>query len=348
MRLRIRNWAWLQFDVGHVPGQPATMRVLVTGAFGRLGQEGLERLLQEGHSVVAFDVPSRRNRRMARRLEGRARTVWGDIRSAEDIGPCVADCDAIIHNAAILAPASEKNPELAHAVNVGGTRNILEAMKRRQRPPVIVFSSSLSVCGPRMPGGPPLQASDPAVGTDVYTSDKAECETLLKEAGVPFVIFRIGVSLGPKTAAGDLSPDVFRTLFRIDPATRLEWVHPRDVALAQARAIETPAAVGKTLMIGGGEGCRLTFGELYGAMFDATGLGRFPPRAYGTQVYYCDWLDTTESQALLGYQHLRFDDLIEELRHDSRLTRPLTKALAPVIRRFLLRYSEAWQTRNAP
>ncbi len=322
------------------------MRVLVTGAFGRLGQEGLRRLLHDGHSVVAFDVPSRRNRKIARRFAGRVRAVWGDIRLMEDIGPCVADCDAIVHNAAILAPASEKNPELAHAVNVGGTRNLIEAMKRRETPPVIVFSSSLSVCGPRVPGGLPLTAADPAVGTDVYTSNKAECEKLLQESGLPFVIFRIGVSVGPKTGAGDLSPDVFRVLFGIDPETRLEWVHPEDVALAQARAIETPGAFGKILMIGGGEGCRLTFGELYGAMFEATGVGRFPRRAYGTQVYYCDWLDTTESQALLGYQRLRFADLIDQLRRKSRLTRPLTKIFSPLIRRFLLRYSDAWNARD--
>ena len=323
------------------------MRVLVTGAFGRLGQEGLERLLQEGHSVVAFDVPNRRNRRVARRFAGRVRIVWGDVRSPDDIGSCVAECDAIIHNAGILAPASEKNPDLAYEVNVGGTRNLLEAMKRRKTPPVIVFSSSLSVCGPRVPGGPPLTAADPAVGTDVYTSNKAECERLLQQSGLPFVIFRIGVSVGAQMGAGDLSPDVFRVLFGIDPETRLEWVHPEDVALAQARAIETPAAFGKILMIGGGEGCRLTFGELYGAMFEATGVGRFPRLAYGTGVYYCDWLDTTESQALLGYQRLRFADLIDQLRRKSRLTRPVTRILSPLIRRFLLRYSDAWQARDA-
>lgn len=322
------------------------MRVLVTGAFGRLGQEGLERSLQEGHSVIAFDVPSRRNRRAARRYAGRLQTVWGDIRSFEDIRSCVAECDAIIHNAAVLAPASEKHPELAYAVNVEGTRNILRAMKERDDPPVLVFSSSLSVCGPRAPGGPPLTAADPAIGTDNYTSNKAECERLLQESGLPYVVLRIGVSVGAKTAAGDLSPDVFRLLFSIDPATRLEWVHPEDVALAQVRAAETPGAIGKTLMIGGGEGCRLTFGELYGAMFEARGVGRFPREAYGKDVYYCDWLDTAESQALLGYQRLPFESFVAHLRRESRFTRPFTKMLAPMIRRFMLRYSEAWQKRQ--
>lgn len=332
-----------QFEAGSDAGQPARMRVLVTGAFGRLGLEGVRRLLKEGHSVIAFDVPSRRNRRAARRFRGRVRTVWGDIRSPDDIGPCVAECDAILHNAGVLAPASENHPELAHAVNVGGTKNILDAMKRMEKPPVIVFASSLSVCGPRAPGGPPLTSADPAMGTDNYTSNKAECERLLQESGLPYVIFRIGVSVGVKVAAGDLSPDVFRTLFGINPDTRVEWVHPKDVALAQVRAIETPAAHGKILMIGGGEGCRLTFREFYGEMFDATGVGRFPPEAYGTGEYYCDWLDTRESQALLHYQQVRFDGFIAALRHASRFTRWLVRLLSPLVRWFILRYSDAWQ-----
>lgn len=319
------------------------MRVLVTGAFGRLGQEGIERLLTEGHSVIAFDVPNRRNRKVARRFGGRINTVWGDICKLKDIAPCVESCDAIIHNAGILAPFSEKHPELAYAVNVGGTKNILHAMRRREAPPVIVFASSLSVCGPREPGGPALTAEDPAIGTDHYTSNKAECERLLRESGLPYVIFRIGVSVGIKAAAGDLSPDVFRVLFGINPEARLEWVHPEDVALAQARAIRTPGALGKILMIGGGEGCQMTFGELYGAMFDATGVGRFPPEAYGSGTYYCDWLDTKESQALLHYQRISFDEFIAAMRHASRFTRGPTRLLSLLIRRYMLRYSDAWQ-----
>jgi len=322
------------------------MRVLVTGAFGRLGQEGVECLLREGHSVIAFDVPNRRNQKQARRFEGRVETVWGDVRLPEEIGPCVEHCDAIIHNAGVLAPPSEHHPELAYAVNVGGTKNILGAMKRREKPPVIVFASSLSVCGPRTPGGPPLTGADPAIGTDNYTSNKAECERLLQESGLPYVIFRIGVSVGVKAAAGDLSPDVFRMLFGINPDTRMEWVHPADVALAQVRAIETPAAFGKILMIGGGQGCRLTFGEFYGTMFDATGVGRFPREAYGAGEYYCDWLDTDESQALLVYQRTSFDAFIVRLRKASRFTRLLVRIFAPIIRWFMLRYSDAWQARK--
>ena len=322
------------------------MRALVTGAFGRLGLEGIERLLEEGHSVTAFDVPSRRNQKAARRFQDRVRIIWGDIRSGADVSAAVLGCDAILHNAGILAPASELHPDLAYAVNVGGTKNMIDAMRRMKAPPVIVFASSLSVCGPRVPGGPPLTGDLPAIATDNYSSNKAKCEQLLRESGLPYVIFRIGVSVGVRTAAGDLSPDVFRVLFSINPDTRLEWVHPEDVALAQVRAIESRGALGKTLMIGGGESCRLTFGDFYGAIFEATGVGRFPSEAYGSGAYYCDWLDTDESQSLLDYQRISFDEFIERLRTASRFTRPLARTLAPLIRGYMLRYSDAWQSRN--
>lgn len=336
-----------QFEVGAAAGQPACMRVLVTGAFGRLGREGMERLLLEGDSVIAFDVPNRRNRRVAQRFTDRVRIVWGDIRSAADVDAAVASCDAIIHNAGVLAPASELHPELAYAVNVEGTKNIIAAMRRKKAPPIIVFASSLAVCGPRVSGGPPLTGDLPAVATDNYTSNKAECERLLHESGLPYVIFRIGVSVGAKAAAGDLSPDVFRVLFSINPDTRLEWIHPEDVALAQLRAIKCRGAIGKTLMIGGGEKCRLTFREFYGAMFEATGVGRFPPEAYGSGAYYCDWLDTDESESLLHYQRTSFDEFIAQMRKDARLTRPFVRMLAPLIRAYMLRYSDAWQSRNS-
>lgn len=323
------------------------MRVLVTGAFGRLGREGIERLLGEGHSVTALDVPNRRNRKAARQFADRLRIVWGDIRSAADVDTAVADCDAIIHNAGVLAPASELHPDLAYAVNVGGTNNILGAMKRKKKTPVIVFASSLAVCGPRAPGSPPLTGDLPAIATDNYTSNKAECERLLRESGLPYVIFRIGVSVGVRAAAGDLSPDVFRMLFSINPDTRLEWIHPKDVALAQLRAIESRGAIGKTWMIGGGERCRLTFREFYDAMFEATGVGRFPLEAYGSDAYYCDWLETDESQSLLRYQRISFDEFIRQLRKESRLSRPLVRMVSPLIRSYMLRYSDAWQNRNS-
>ncbi|HET6417896.1 MAG TPA: hypothetical protein VFG22_16485, partial [Polyangiales bacterium] len=68
--------------------------------------------------------------------------------------------------------------------------------------------------------------------------------------------------------------------------------------------------------------------------------------AYGTDAYYCDWLDTDESQALLNFQRISFEDFIGEMRRASRFTRPLTRMFSPMIRWFMLRYSDAWQARK--
>lgn len=320
------------------------MQVLVTGAFGRLGQETLKRLVGEGHAAVAFDLPTTPNRRLGTRFKDDVRIVWGDIRSPDEVDAAVKDCDAIIHNAGILAPMTEQQPELAHAVNVVGTENIMKAMAAQGQPPRLVYASTFSVCGPRVPGGPPLTANDPAIGTDHYTSNKTECERIIRESNLPWVIFRIGVSVSAQ--AKDFSPDIFRLLFEIDPRTRLEYVHPRDVALAQVRAASVPDALGKILMIGGGESCRMTFKEFYAAIFGASGVGELPAEAYAKRPYYCDWIDTTESQAILQYQEHTFDDFIREFRYESRWTRPIVRLFSPCIRRYLLQYSEAWQSRN--
>lgn len=322
----------------------AGMQVLVTGAFGRLGTEVLRRLVDEGHQPVAFDVDSRANRRAAAAFGTAIRARLGDIRDQAAVRDAVRGADAVVHNAGILAPMTETHPDMAYAVNVEGTRHLLDAMRTSEPVPRLVYASTFSVCGPRPPGLSPLTSEDPAVGTDHYTTHKTECEAMIRASSLPWVIFRIGVSVSAQ--AKDFSPDIFRLLFGIDPRTRLEYVHPRDVALAQANAITADAALHKILMIGGGESCRMTFKDFYAAIFDASGVGELPAEAYGDRPYYCDWVDTAESQAILQYQRHTFEDFIREFSHESRLTRPAVRLLSPVIRWYLLRYSDAWQARK--
>ena len=322
-------------------GMASWMLVLVTGAFGRLGTEALRTLVKEGHQAVAFDVASGANRRVAAEFGKAMRVVFGDIRDPSDVRAAASGVDAVIHNAGILAPMSESQPDFAHAVNVDGTRHLLDAMTAMEPTPRLVYASTVSVCGPRPPGLPPLTSQDPAIGTDHYTTHKVTCERLIRESNLPWVIFRVGVSVSAQ--AKDFSADNLRLLFGIDPRTRVEYVHPRDVALAQVRATTTDAALYKTLMIAGGPRCRMTFRDFYAAIFEASGVGELPAEAYGDRPYYCDWMDTSESQAILDYQRHTFDDFIREFGDASRRMRPLVRLFSPAIRRYLLRYSEAWQ-----
>lgn len=328
------------------------LRVLVTGAFGNLGRATVDELLGAGKDVVAFDLPTRRASRAAARLRrehghGRFSAVFGDIRDAGSLLKICRDVDAIIHNAAILPPASEAQPDLARAVNVEGLRRLLEAAKRSPRRPRFVFPSSVTTFGPRLTETPPVRATDPVHPTDGYTHHKVEGEAMIRDSALPWVILRVGVS--PDPAATSASLDVIRMLFEQHPDNRIEYVHPTGVARAMVSAATRPegAVAGKVLLVGGGYGCRITFFDLVQALFDGLGLGPVPREAFGTASYYTDWMDTEEAERLLQFQGGQWRDYVQELRAELAPARCAISPVRPLVRYGALKLSRPWQSRRA-
>ena len=89
---------------------------------------------------------------------------------------------------------------------------------------------------------------------------------------------------------------------------------------------------GRTLLIGGGPRCQLYQREVIAKPLEALGIGMLPEEAFGSTPYHTDWLDTTESQALLRYQRHGFDDYVAHMldavgwrRHPIRLIGPLAR-----------------------
>jgi nucleoside-diphosphate-sugar epimerase len=319
------------------------MRVLLTGAFGNLGAATLRELLRQGHQVRCFDVKNRGTEKLARELRREADVVWGDIRDGAHVSAAVAEQEAIIHNAAILPPASEQHPALARAVNVDGTRTLLAAAEARAHPPRFIFTSSVSVFGPVQDREPPRRAHEPVRPTDHYTQHKVECEAHVQAARLPWLIMRVGVAIDPGARAGD--PAALRMLFDTSPDNRMEYVHPRDVARAQVNALGCAEAWGKVLLIGGGRSCQIRQRDLFEALGDALGLGKLPAEAFGQRSYYTDWMDTEESQRLLRYQHYSFADYRRDSRRRMRHLRRVLWPIRPLVRRYLLGHSVAWSER---
>ncbi|MEZ4287836.1 MAG: NAD(P)-dependent oxidoreductase [Polyangiales bacterium] len=324
----------------------------MTGAFGRLGLGLLRQLLSEGDEIVAFDVDSKAQRRAATKLLASLQTderslihpSWGDIRNAKNVRDAIEGCDAVIHNAGILAPASESNPELSYAVNVDGTKNVIAACKGSQKQPVLLFASSISVCGRQGPDGPIATSDTPAIASDHYTAQKKECEELIRASGTQWILFRIGASAEPSLTDTDM--DTMRMMFEVHPKCRIEYVHPLDVAIAQSNGVRTPAAVGKVLMIGGGETCRTTYDAFFNMVFSAAGIPALPREAFGDAPFYSSWMNTSESQALLQFQTRTLDDVAAQAERDFRWVRFFVKPIGPLARRGLLRYSGPWQRRK--
>jgi UDP-glucuronate 4-epimerase len=129
-------------------------RFLVTGALGCIGAWTVRTLVREGVPIVAFDL-GRDPRRIAQimgpdELE-RVTFVVGDI---TDLGALerVIDEQAItnvIHLAALQVPFCRADPPLGAHVNVTGTVNVFEAVRRRGAGMApVVYTGSIGMYSP--------------------------------------------------------------------------------------------------------------------------------------------------------------------------------------------------------
>ena len=168
------------------------MKVLLTGGFGNIGQHTINELLKKGHQVRCLDMDTKANRHKAGKLKGKVETVWADVTSRPDVEAAVKGQDAVIHMAWIIDLMwSEAHPEEARKVNVGGTVNIIEAMKAGlSQGRKLVFISSVGVFGGTQHLSPPRRASEPINPEIVYARQKAECEELVKKPGLDSCILR--------------------------------------------------------------------------------------------------------------------------------------------------------------
>lgn len=307
------------------------MRVMLTGAFGNLGSLVLERLLRAGHQLTAFDVPSKVNRKIAAGFANwpGLEIHWGDIRDAAKVKSLVRGQDAVIHLAAVIAPFSELNPELARAINVTGTAHLIEGIAACEKPPLFIFSSSFAVYGIRQDAPPPRTLDEPVVATDHYSAHKIECEEMIRRMPSPWVILRLGAMVDSRMR--HTSAEQGRLLLLLDANNRVEYIHPADATTAIFNALSRPDSHYKVHLIGGGPTCQVRQLELCNAITGAMGI-TFTASDMGSQKLYADWADTRESQRLLDYQHHSFDDFRRENYQRFRWLRPLVRPLSPLIK----------------
>jgi NADH dehydrogenase len=150
------------------------MKILVTGAGGFIGVRLVHRLLAEGHDVVALVRAPKGELRLPR---PRLQVVRGDMTDAASLDRAVQGCEVVVHLANATAITDWAK---ARAINVEGTRLLLDACKRAgvKR---MVFTSTLSALRERR--GP-------------YGQTKLEAEALVRASGMPFVILRPSLVYG--------------------------------------------------------------------------------------------------------------------------------------------------------
>lgn len=127
--------------------------VLITGGAGFIGSNLADRLAALGHHVIVYDAFVRpgveRNLRWLQgRHSNRISVVRSDVRDRAALEEAAAEAGAVFHFAAQVAvTTSLADPRDDFDVNVGGTVSLLEALRRREVPPPIVFASTNKVYG---------------------------------------------------------------------------------------------------------------------------------------------------------------------------------------------------------
>jgi len=277
---------------------------------------------------------------MAHAFGSQVEVIWGDVRDRAAMDAAVRDVSAVVHLAYLIPPPALERPAEAQSINVEGTRTLLAAASAAAPPPRFLFTSTLDVYGLTQHLPPPRKVGDPLQVTDVYSGHKIACERLVEASGLRFTILRLA----------DVPPIAVRAphpmMFRVPLETRIEMIHPEDAGLAVARALGCPEVWGRTLNVGGGPRCQLVYREYLGAFLDAMGVGRLPDEAFSTEPYCTDWLDTEESQRLLGYQRRSFADVVDATAALLGWRRPLARLLRPAVRAWMLRLSPSWRARG--
>jgi CDP-paratose 2-epimerase len=127
--------------------------VLITGGAGFIGVNLAHRLLSGGHSVLIYDDCSRtgveHNLRWLNNTHSDGLSVSiADVRDNGALREAVASAGQVFHFAAQVAvTTSLADPRTDFEVNVGGTLNLLEALRARTDPPPLLFTSTNKVYG---------------------------------------------------------------------------------------------------------------------------------------------------------------------------------------------------------
>ena len=323
------------------------MSYLITGGCGFVGSNIAAHLIALGEEVVVFDNLSRIGAplnlewlgNIASQQPGRFEFVHGDIRNPFDVEAAVRRCrpSAIPHLAGQVAmTTSMQSPRRDFEINVGGSINLLEAVKQHAPEATVVYASSNKVYGdlpldleecalryqPRnCPAG--IDESAPLNFQTPYGCSKGAADQYMLDYargfGLNTVVFRHSTIYGGRQFATydqgwvgwfcgqalEIRRDPAREPFTIsgDGKQVRDLLHVSDAIRCYLAAVEhIEAARGKAFNIGGGMANSMSLLELFAHLEQRLGVTmtfRLLPWRHSDQKFFV--ADNTRAGQILGW-----------------------------------------------
>jgi len=267
------------------------MRLLVTGGAGYIGSIVAQQLLREGHEVVVLDNLERGHRAA---VPAGAELVVADLLDPDAVRSTVQrGFDGALHFAALaLVSESVSHPERYYRTNVGGTLNLLEAM-RDASVPRLVFSSTCAVYGE--PDEVPMPETTPTRPVTAYGASKLAVDHMIRDFctafGLGAVSLRYFNVAGASHGLGEdhepethLIPNILRVALGAKPFVEVygtdydtrdgtavrDYIHIEDLADAHLLALQA-ARRGEHMVFNLGNGSGFSVREVVEAARSVTG-----------------------------------------------------------------------------
>lgn len=175
-------------------------RMLITGGTGFQGSHLVEHFLDLGYDVTTLNTFSERSEKNISELKKKPKVVWGSVTDPEIVNKTAREHDIILHLAAhISVDESIQDPGFTFRVNIEGTYNVLEAVRKNRNR--LIYTSTCETYGAPL-GKRLIDESAELRPHSPYAASKAAADRLcfayFKTFGLDIAIIRPFNVFGPR------------------------------------------------------------------------------------------------------------------------------------------------------
>lgn len=244
------------------------MKILITGGGGFQGSHLAESLIKNGHSVSILNTYSEASRANLSNILDKINLIWGSVTDKEIVDKSVRGHDAIFHMAAhINVDESLQDPLIFFQVNILGTYNILEAIRKYKNRLILISTCEVYGDGQTIKEGEKLNETAELKPNSPYAASKAAADRIsysyFKSFDLNVTIVRPFNLYGERQKSGlfgALIPIVVAKAMRGEDLTifgdgnaERDYCHVSDIIQAYNLVLNNDGLKGKTINFASGQ-----------------------------------------------------------------------------------------------